>query len=108
MQTVAETKLFQRQVAELLSDEDRAELVDFLARNPLAGDVIPGLSGVRKVRWAAKGKGKRSGVRVIYYMLDETLPLYLLMAYAKNQQTDLTADERAAFGAFVARIKRAQ
>ncbi|WP_234897140.1 addiction module toxin RelE [Sinorhizobium medicae] len=67
MQTVAETPLFIKQAAELFTEEERRELIDFLAANPQAGDEIPGAGGVRKLRFAAKGKGKRGGARVIYY-----------------------------------------
>ncbi|MBV8165173.1 MAG: addiction module toxin RelE, partial [Alphaproteobacteria bacterium] len=65
--TVQETSIFSRRADALLSVEERAQLIDFLANNPLAGDVIEGTGGVRKVRFAAKGRGKSGGVRVIYY-----------------------------------------
>lgn len=67
MQTVAETPLFIKQAAELFSEDERKELIDFLAVNPQVGDEIPGTGGVRKMRFGAKGKGKRGGARVIYY-----------------------------------------
>jgi mRNA-degrading endonuclease RelE of RelBE toxin-antitoxin system len=66
MHTVAETPLFIKQAAEVFT-EKRRELIDFLAANPQAGDEIPGAGGVRKLRFAAKGKGKRGGARVIYH-----------------------------------------
>lgn len=65
-----------------------------IARNPLAGSLIPGTGGVRKVRWAASGRGKRGGARVIYYFHDEEMPLFLLTAYAKNVADDLTAQQK--------------
>ena len=77
---VAETPLFTRQTEKLFSDDERRELIDFLAANPLAGDEIPGTGGVRKVRFAASGHGKRGGARVIYYYLDESMPIYALLA----------------------------
>ncbi len=80
MQVVAETPLFTRQTEKLFSDDERRELIDFLAANPLAGDEIPGTGGVRKVRFAASGHGKRGGARVIYYYLDESMPIYALLA----------------------------
>ena len=65
--TVIETTAFARRAEKLLSPDERDEVVTFLAENPEAGDEIPGTGGVRKVRFAAKGKGKSGGVRVIYY-----------------------------------------
>ena len=105
MQTVAETPIFTRQTAKLFSDEDKRELIDFLAENPLAGDEIPGTGGVRKLRFAASGRGKRGGARVIYYFLDETMPLYALLAYAKNAQDDMTPDEKRVVAALVVALK---
>ena len=61
MQTVAETPIFSRQAAKLFDEEQKRELIDFLAANPEAGDEIPGTGGVRKVRFAASGRGKRGG-----------------------------------------------
>jgi hypothetical protein len=77
--TVAETAVFMRQAADVWTDEERAAFVDFIARNPEAGDVIPETGGVRKVRWSRQGSGKRGGVRVIYFYYRADVPLYLLM-----------------------------
>jgi hypothetical protein len=92
--TVAETPLFVRQAAEVWSDDERESFVDFIAKNPQMGDVIPDTGGVRKIRWAKAGTGKRGGVRVIYFYHDADSPLYLLMVYAKARQEDLTPDEK--------------
>src|SRR5438876_12185288 len=62
---------------------DREELTTYIGSAPETGDVIPESGGIRKIRWAAKGKGKRGGVRVIYYFHSETLPVFLLTVYAK-------------------------
>jgi mRNA-degrading endonuclease RelE of RelBE toxin-antitoxin system len=105
MQVVAETPIFSRQTERLFSEDEKRELIDFLAENPLAGDEIPGTGGVRKVRFAASGRGKRGGARVIYYYLDETMPLYALLAYAKNAKTDMTPDEKRAVSALVVALK---
>lgn len=78
-----------------LSEAERGELVDFLARDPEVGDLLPGTGGLRKLRWARQGKGKRGGYRAIYYFFSEAMPVYLLAAYAKNQQIDLTPQQRA-------------
>jgi hypothetical protein len=81
----------------MLNEQEREDLIDFLAWSPEAGDVIAGTGGVRKLRWALKGRGKSGGARVIYYYHDERLPLYLLNAYAKNAQANLSLAERNAF-----------
>jgi hypothetical protein len=91
---VAETTLFQRTAGKILSDEAIDELIDFLARHPLAGDVIEATGGVRKIRWRLQGHGKRGGARVIYYFHDATMPLLLLLAYAKGSAKDITPDEK--------------
>lgn len=107
MQSVAETPIFTRQADKLFSEAEKKELIDFLAANPLAGDEIPGTGGVRKVRFAASGRGKRGGARVIYYYLDETIPLYALLVYAKNDQKDLTGDEKSVVSKLAEAIKAA-
>jgi hypothetical protein len=103
--TVAETAVFMRQAGALWADEERVEFVDFIARNPEAGDLIPASGGVRKVRWGRHGSGKRGGVRVIYFYHDLAMPLYLLMIYAKAQRDDLSPDARRTVQGLVARLK---
>jgi hypothetical protein len=68
--------------------------IDFVARNPEAGGLIPGSGGIRKVRWGRHGSGKRGGVRVIYFYDDPTMPLYHLVIYAKGRRDDLSPDAR--------------
>jgi hypothetical protein len=84
--TVVETESFLKQAESLWSETELDALKDFVARNPLAGDEMPGTGGLRKLRWARPGMGKRGGARVIYYYYNSTVPLYLLMAYAKAKQ----------------------
>ena len=103
--TVAETPMFMRAAEKIWSEDERAALVDFVAHNPEAGDVIPGSGGVRKLRWARSGSGKRGGARVVYFYYRPDCPLYLLLAYAKAQATNLSADEKKAVAAFAATIK---
>ena len=67
MQTVAETPTFTRRADRLFGEDERKALIDFLAEHPTAGDEIPGTGCVRKLRYAALGRGKRGGVRVIYF-----------------------------------------
>ena len=105
MQTVAETPTFTRQAAELFSEAEKQELIVSLAANPQAGTLVPGTGGVRKLRFAASGRGKRGGARVIYYYLDDSVPIYALLAYPKNSKADMTAQEKRAAGALVEAIK---
>ena len=105
VQTVAETPTFSRQADKLFSEEERRALIDFLAENPLAGDAIPGTGGVRKLRVPASGRGKRGGARIIYYYLNEAMPLYALLAYAKAAQPDLTPREKRTVAALAAALK---
>ena len=92
--TIVETPFYLRKADALLAEADRSELVFFLAQCPEAGEVMPDTGGVRKVRWAIRGGGKRGGVRVIYYFHSQSFPLFLLTVYAKNQKGNLTKAER--------------
>lgn len=101
-----ETSIFSRRADALLSVEERAALIDTLARDPLAGDLIAGLSGVRKLRFAPKGRGKSGAFRVIYYVLSGDRPILALLLYGKNEQTDLSPAQRKAVAVLVAEMKR--
>ena len=92
--TVAEVPEYIRRAARLLSQSERDELVEYVAANPRAGDLIPGTGGVRKLRWARSGRGKSGGARVIYYFHSEVLPLYLLTVFGKGEKADLSQAER--------------
>ena len=102
---MAETPLFGRQAREVWDDSERDVFIDFIARNPEEGDLIPETGGVRKIRWARPGSGKRGGVRVIYFYHDGDRPLYLLMVYAKARQENLTAEEKKAVRKLAAILK---
>jgi mRNA-degrading endonuclease RelE of RelBE toxin-antitoxin system len=108
MQTVAETPTFTKQAEALFDEAEKQDLIAFLSLNPLAGDVIVGTGGVRKLRFAASGRGKRGGARVIYYYLDEAMPLYALLVYPKNAKTDLSQDDKRAVSTLVAALKAAR
>jgi hypothetical protein len=92
--TVAETPLFIRQAAAVWDDHERDAFIEFIAQNPKEGDVIPDTGGVRRIRWARPGSGKRGGARVIYFFHSGDRPLYLLMVYAKARQENLTPEEK--------------
>lgn len=95
--TVVETLEFLSATRKLMSEEERAVLVDYLAHNPAAGDLIQGTGGVRKLRWGLEGRGKRGGARVIYFYHSADIPLFALTAYAKNQRADLSQKDRNDF-----------
>ncbi len=92
--SVVETPGFLRDAALVFTDWERLELVSFLAMNPEAGSIMPETGGVRKLRWRMSGRGKSGGARVIYYYHNESLPLFLLTVFAKNEKANLTKAER--------------
>lgn len=94
MQTVVELPEFLRRAKAILSDQERAELVDYLAANPEAGIALGG--GLRKIRFAREGGGKRGGFRTIYVFGGSHMPLFLVTVFAKNDKADLTPTEQAA------------
>jgi hypothetical protein len=91
-----ETPLFTRLLEGYLTDESYRELQRALMENPELGDLISGTGGFRKVRWedARRGKGKRGGLRVIYYYLSTDHQLWFLTLYGKDEAAGLTADEK--------------
>ena len=90
---IIETSVFTRQVRDLLPDEDYRKLQAALVGNPALGPVIRGTRGLRKVRWAMPGRGKRGGVRVIYYWAPEAEQLLMLLVYPKSERDDLSASQ---------------
>ncbi len=97
LHTVVETPEFQRRVRGLLTDAEREALIDHLAANPEAGDVMPATGGARKLRWAAQGRGKSGGVRVITFYSGPPVPVFLLTVFGKGEKVNLTKAERNAF-----------
>ena len=84
-----ETSAFSKYVYDYLDDIEFSALQWFLVLHPQSGDLIPGGGGLRKLRWQAKGKGKRGGVRVIYYFVGKREEIWLLSIYAKNELSDI-------------------
>jgi len=99
--TVVETGRFIRDTSQLMPETERMSLVTFIAGNPESGDLIPQTGGVRKLRWALPGGGKRGGARVIYYFHSEQYPVFLLAAYGKNEKANLSKAERNAMAKLV-------
>ena len=89
----------------MLSREERAELISTLAADQLAGEVVPRLGGVRKLRFAPMGRGKSGAFRVIYCVLTEELPIFALLIYGKNEQVNPTPDQTRAMMTAVAAFK---
>lgn len=85
-----ETSLFSRLRESYFSDIEFHRFQLHLVEKPDAGDIIRGTGGARKIRWRSKGRGKRGGVRVIYYWITKDDQILLLTAYAKNEVTELS------------------
>jgi hypothetical protein len=92
--TLAEMPTFVRECDRLFAEEERMKMLTHLAINPEAGDVMPDTGGVRKLRWRIHDRGKRCGVRIIYYFRDLNMPLYLLALYVKGEKVNLNMQER--------------
>jgi hypothetical protein len=91
MRTVAETQVFVRYAAEVWSEAERQEFINFIAANPEAGDIIRESGGCRKVRWSRSGTGKRGGARVIYFLASDGTVWLLLIVYSKAKFDNLPA-----------------
>ncbi len=87
----SETSVFTRQITELLADDELNALQWALMADPEKGDLIRGSGGLRKLRWAGSGRGKRGGLRIIYYWHVPSSTILLLLIYPKNEQDNLTA-----------------
>ena len=99
-----EAPAFTRHIADYLDDDDYRALQNLLAENPEAGDVMPGTGGFRKLRWAdpRRGKGRRGGLRVIYYYLLSDSQILLVTIYDKDEAADLTPAEKKALKTAIA------
>ena len=92
--TVVETREFQRRAGTRMSEQERQAFITFIAGRPEDGAMMRGTGGVRKSRWGHGSRGKRGGVRVIYYYHSPELPIFLLTVFAKNERDNLTQAER--------------
>jgi hypothetical protein len=104
--TVVEMPDFARDARRVWREAEVDEFIDYIARNPLAGVVVPGAGGFRKVRWSAPGRGKRGGSRIIYFFFDENYPLLLTSFYLKSAKSDLSRKEVAALNGLAIQIKQ--
>ena len=98
---IKETSVFTKQATKLLDAQSYRLLQLHLVADPTAGDLIKRSGGLRKIRWQSSGRGKRGGVRVIYYWATEHAALLMLLMYPKNEQDDLTADQVKTLAALV-------
>jgi mRNA-degrading endonuclease RelE of RelBE toxin-antitoxin system len=105
-----ETPGFSKRLPARMDDDEYRAFQNFLAADPLVGDVIKDTGGVRKVRWSdpTRSKGKRGGVRVIYYFFREDGDVVLLAVYSKDQTVDLSAYDRKVIREYVAAESRAR
>jgi hypothetical protein len=101
-----ETPVFTKLITELLTDEDYGQLQHDLAKNPQAGDLIPGGGGIRKLRFALTGRGKRGGARLIYYWQTSQGRTFMLLAYAKAKKENLEPEQVAILKALVKELER--
>ncbi|MGQ4005538.1 type II toxin-antitoxin system RelE/ParE family toxin [Francisellaceae bacterium CB300] len=93
-QTVSETPTFTKITDKFLDEETKEELIEYVANNPTAGDIIQGTGGCRKLRWKRVGSGKSGGIRTIYYFYNENNPIYLLLAYPKSVMDNISDDTK--------------
>ena len=106
MHTILETAAYLGAAADAgMTEDERGAVVDVLAANPTAGDIMPGCGGARKLRVAKPGKGKSGGYRVITYFGGDDLPVFLLTVFGKNERTNLTQAERNGLAALTKRLK---
>jgi len=106
--TVLQLPKFKAEATEVIGTDGIEALAVYLINHPDAGDVIPGSGGARKLRWAAKGKGKRGGARIIYLYVVIAARIFLIRCYTKNVKADLTADEKKQLRQMAAHLKGAQ
>jgi len=103
---IIETPIFTKLITQIMSDDEYRALQEALIMRPELGVVIKNSGGLRKLRWSLQGRGKSGGVRVIYYWMNADEQLYMLLAYPKNEQENLTDAQLSALRAIVQRWSR--
>ncbi len=106
MVTVVETARFIKKAEKLMSIHEKAELIDFIAANPEAGDIISKTGGVRKLRFAREGHGKSGSFRVIYYYYNINNPIFLFSVYGKNEKANISDAEKNMLYKIIQKIKQ--
>lgn len=101
-----ETSVFTKQISRLLSEDSYLLLQNWISSLPERGDLIKGSGGCRKIRWMTTGKGKRGGIRVIYYWVSEYDQILMLLAYSKSESSDLNQEQIRLLGDLVKRELR--
>jgi len=101
-----ETSVFTKLITAMLPDDDYRLLQDDIAKNPQLGDLIPGGGGIRKLRFALPGTGKRGGARLIYYWQTSRGKIYMLLAYAKAKKENLEPEQVAILKSLVKELER--
>jgi mRNA-degrading endonuclease RelE of RelBE toxin-antitoxin system len=92
--TIVETHSFQKESQKILGESEIDKLKNFLSLNPQSGDIIPGLRGIRKIRWQVNQKGKSSGARIIFFFYNTNMPVFLLDIYRKSEKNDISFKEK--------------
>ncbi len=100
-----ETPTFTRLVLQWQDDDEYASMQNYLAVLPDAGRLIPGGGGLRKLRWGGSGRGKRGGLRIIYYWLSADDQIWMLLVYPKNQRDNLSRAQLAELKALIEDLK---
>jgi hypothetical protein len=96
-----ETSVFTKALHTLLDDDEYRQLQNMLWQDPLAGNLVRGGGGVRKIRFGIEGRGKSGGVRIIYYSIPVAEEIYMLLIYPKSKKDSLSAEETAILRALV-------
>ena len=94
MQTIVELPEYIRRASDLLNESEKQGIINYLAIHPQAGAIMQGTSGIRKFRWASGNRGKSGGVRIIYYFHNNSMPLFLITLFGKNEKANLSKSER--------------
>jgi hypothetical protein len=100
------TKVYERAIGKLIPAESRRQMENAIAQDPIAAPVIPGTGGIRKLRWSVPGRGKRGGIRTIYFFQAGPDEIYMLTAYGKSDQEDLSPADKKAWSKLVAEVKK--
>lgn len=100
------TRTYERAIRRLLSEHSRRDMEVAIAADPDGAPVVPGTGGIRKFRWTVPGRGKRGGVRTIYFYHTGKEVIYILTAYAKSAREDLTMADKKVLAKLVAEIKK--